>query len=164
MFDKYLQVKPCKTGKGVFTTVQIPANQPVIEITGPVVLEEDLPLNHSSWLQVGVNTFIGLSGGPDDYLNHSCNPNCAVHVTGNRAILYSLYVIQPGSELTFDYSTTSTDSYEKWSMNCECGSFNCRGVISGHHTLDWETKEKYRRKGFLPLYVTHPEMVQKRFK
>lgn len=164
MYKEYLKLRPCKTGNGVFTTVEIPTNIPILEVTGDLYLEHELPdPNHPALLQVGPNTFIGPSGDLDDYINHSCNPNCAVRIAGNRAILYSLYVIPKNTELTFDYSTTSTDTPDKWQMNCLCGFHNCRRVISGHQTIDPKTAEIYKQKRMFPLYITNPEMVQKRF-
>lgn len=162
MFTQYLKVKPSKTGQGVFTTVQIPANVPVLEVRGPIYTEKDLPdPNHPALLQVGPETFIAASGGPDDYLNHSCNPNCVMRVEGHRAILYSLYVIQAGAELTFDYSTTATDSIDKWKMDCQCGDFHCRRVISGFQNLDPALQQKMKDKGWVPNYIAEPSMFPK---
>ena len=79
---------------------------------------------------------------------------------GNRAILYSLYVIPAGAELTFDYSTTSTDTLETWKMTCACGSHKCRKAISGYQYLDPTLQEEYKKKGMIPLFITTP-MFQK---
>src|SRR5277367_4782188 len=139
MYKQYLEVKNCKNGKGTVTTTTIPANTPILEMTGPVLLDRDInPPDLPEHLQVGPNTYLGPSGEVDDYVNHSCDPNCMLHVVGNRAILYSLYVIPKNAELTFDYSTTSTSTIEEWMMNCQCGSNKCRKTISGHHYLDSE--------------------------
>jgi hypothetical protein len=164
MYKQYLEILPCKTGKGVFTTVQIPANVPVLEITGPILVESAIPANApiDDYLQIGPNTFIGLSGGLDDYLNHSCDPNCKMHVVGNRAFMYSLYVIPKNAQLTFDYSTTSTDTLETWKMNCQCGSFKCRKVISGNQYLPPALRQTYVEKGMLPMYITRPNLIQKK--
>jgi len=75
-----------------------------------------------------------------------------VHIAGNRAFLYSLYIIKPDMELTFDYSTTSTDSLTDWQMNCNC-SFKCRKIISGFSYLPEDVKEFYRSKNILPKYI-----------
>ena len=162
MYKQYLFVKSCKTGKGIFTSIQLPADVPLFEVTGTIYAEKDLPdPNHPALLQVGPNTFIGPSGGLDDYINHSCDPNCRMQVVGNRAIVYSLYVITAGAELTFDYSTTSTDTYDKWKMECACGTHKCRGTISGYHYLDPSLQEEYKNKGMIPLFITFP-VFQKR--
>ena len=163
MYKEHLELRQCKTGKGIFTTVQIPAGMPILEITGPVMLDRDVPnMDEPALLQVGPNTFIGASGDMDDYINHSCDPNCKMHVVGNRAFLYSLYVIPTGAELTFDYSTTSTDTIDTWKMDCKCGSYKCRKLISGHHYLDDSLKSHYQNKDMLPLYILEPNLIQKR--
>ena len=164
MYGKYLQVRDTKIGKGTFTTVQIPASSMIIELSGPVLVDRDVPPTEaSSYLQVGPNTFMGPSGsGTPEYINHSCDPNCKVHIVGNRAFLYSLYVIPVNNELTFDYSTTSTDSLESWQMQCKCGSYKCRKVISGAAYLPQDLYDKYKINGMLPLYVTEPGILQKR--
>ena len=58
---------------------------------------------------------------PENYVNHSCEPNLDKnHIT--------LRDIKQGDELTIDYAQfSSTD----WSMNCNCGSKLCRGVVIG---------------------------------
>lgn len=164
MYKEHCQVKSAKGGKGVFTTVVIPAKVPILEVRGPIYGEKDLPdPNHPALLQVGPDTFIGASGDLDDLINHSCRPNCYMYVAGNRAILFSLYVIPAGSELTFDYSSTATDSLEKWKMNCVCGDFHCRKVISGYQHLSSATQNKMKEQGILPLYILHPNMFPKRW-
>jgi SET domain-containing protein len=159
MYQEHLKLQPSKGGRGVFTTVIIPAKQPILEVRGPVMLEKNLPdPNHPALLQIGADTFIGASGDVDDMINHSCNPNCYMHITGNRAILFSLYVIPAGAELTFDYSSTSTDSLDKWKMDCKCGEFTCRKVISGFQHLDTGIQQKLKDQGVVPLYILNPEM------
>jgi SET domain len=164
MYKSYLKVEPTKNGKGTFTTVRIPADTPVMEITGTVLLDKDLPANADMnlYLQVGPNTYLGPSGEADDFINHSCDPNCKLHVVGNRAILWSLYIIPAGAELTFDYSTTSTDTLDTWKMNCKCGSYKCRKVISGYSTLDPALQNNYKSRDMLPMYITWPGLLQKR--
>jgi len=163
MYKQYLKVQDCKTGKGLFSTVRIPADSSILEITGPVILDKDIdPKNIDNYLQVGPNTFIGPSGDIDDFINHHCNPNCKLHVVGNRAILFSLYVIPAGAELNIDYSTTSTDTTDEWTMECKCGYNQCRKIISGHHYLPDDLKEKYINNNMLPLYILRPNLYKKR--
>lgn len=163
LFKQHLKVTPTKngTGNGVFTSVRIPAGTPVIEITGDLFTSETANHNDPALCQIGPNTFLGPSGDVDDYVNHSCNPNCLLHIVGNRAILFSLYDIPEGAEITFDYSTTSTDSLDLWKMNCQCGSHNCRGVISGHQYLPPELVEEYKKKRMIPLFLTDPIFMRK---
>lgn len=159
MFKNYLKVMPSKTGNGVFTSVKIPKGSPIIEVTGDYFTYQTADHTHPALLQIGTNTYIGPSGDADDYINHSCNPNCYLHIVGKRAIIYSLYDIMPGNELTFDYSTTCTETDKQWKMECLCGDINCRKVISGWQYLPQNIIEDYKQKGILPLFITHPTFI-----
>lgn len=157
MFNSYLKVTESKNGKGVFTDVEIPANTPILEVKGQIYKDKDIShLDPAYVLQVGYTSYIGPSGGVDDYVNHSCSPNCYLNIVGNRAILYSLYLIPRGAELTFDYSTSSTDTLDVWKMDCKCNSFKCRKVISGFQYLDENLKKEYISKGMVPMFLTNP--------
>ena len=163
MYKQYLKLQNCKLGQGVFTSVDIPANLPIMEMMGPVLLDREIAIkDYSDYIQIGPNTFMGLSGGFEDHFNHSCDPNCKLVVVGNRAILFSLYVISAGMELTFDYSTTSTDTINTWRMICQCGDRKCRKVVSGYQYLDEATKKNYNDKNMLPMYIANPESMQGR--
>ena len=148
MYKKYLFLD--KNG-GVVSSIEIPARIPILEFGGDV-----FTAGQPSYLQIGNNLFLGPSGAIDDGIRHSCNPNCCAKILGKRAILYSLYVILEGMELTFDYSTTSTDTSSSWQMSCTCGYINCRKVISGVSSLSPEQYKDYNSKGLLPLYITNP--------
>jgi hypothetical protein len=147
MYIKYLILDNEK----VITTTEIPAKVPILEFGGNI-----FTTGESHYLQIGTKLFLGPSGGIDDHIRHSCNPNCSVQVLGKRAILYSLYVIQDGTEITFDYSTTSTDTPSSWQMDCNCGYIHCRKVISGISSLTENQYKDYGSKGLLPLYITNP--------
>ena len=157
MYKNHLKVKPTNTGKGIFTEIDILPNMPIIEVTGAIHKAENMPdPNNSAWLQVSNRLFIGASGSYDDQIRHSCNPNCYVRAIGSRAIVYSLYLIKADSEITFDYSLTSTDTLDSWQMNCQCGQFNCRKIISGFQYLGEDLKEKYRKMGIVPMFMENP--------
>ena len=157
MISQYLEIKDLKNGeKGIFTKIFIPKNKSIIEVSGEIHTEKTMPdPNHPAWIQITNKLFIGPSGGKDDYIRHNCNPNSYLHVVGKRAIVYSLYDILPNSEITFDYSTTSTDTLDTWKINCNCGSYNCRKIISGYQYLDENLKKEYENKGIVPLFITN---------
>lgn len=159
MYGPYLKIKKSKNGmgNGVFADIDIPAQQPIIEVTGDIHTKETMPdPDHPAWYQISNKLFIGPSGGKDDFVNHSCDPNCYLYIVGKRAILYSLYSIREGVELTFDYSTTSNESMDEWCMKCLCGSPKCRKVISGYQYLNPDLKAEYESKGMVPMYLTNP--------
>jgi SET domain len=161
MFTQYLKVAKSKIGEGLFTTIEIPTDVPIEEPHGKIYTAQEMPdPSDANVLQVGPNDYLNISGSLR-YINHSCDPNCRFSVVGNRAVLYSLYVIPANAELTFDYSTTSTDTHETWKMNCICGSHKCRKVISGYQYLDPSLQEEYKKKGAIPLFITFP-VFQKR--
>lgn len=139
---------------GVFATVNIPAGVPIMEFRGDLFTRETLKHEPSRVVQIGPDMFLGPSGDLDDYINHSCNPNCALKIVGRRTILFSLCAIQAEAELTWDYSTTSTDTPQQWSMPCKCGDFHCRKTISGFHNLDETKKTDYIRRGMIPMFLT----------
>ena len=142
-------------GKGVITKAMIPADTVIYELGGSIVPRKDLS-KHSeieNFFQIGLDTFLSRSGGFDDMINHSCNPNCALRIVGNRALLFTLYDIQAGTELTWDYSSTSTDTPETWSMSCACGDYNCRKEISGFHLLNDAQKDYLIKMNAVPDYL-----------
>jgi len=158
MYNQYLEIKPTKCGLGVFCNIDIPANYPIMECTGDVLSGDKVQHDHPALLQIGNDLYLGPSGDASDYFNHHCEPNCYIHIVGKRAIIYSLYYIKAGNELCFDYSTTATDSLEEWKMDCLCGSFNCRKVISGYQYLDENLKREYLKRGMIPLYLQNSNL------
>lgn len=161
MYTQSLKIAPTKFGLGVFTTVDIPSNVPIMECTGDILSGSSVPHDHPALLQIGHDLYLGPSGDASDYVNHHCNPNCYLHIVGKRAILFSLYYIKAGSELFFDYSTTSTDELDAWKMNCGCGAYNCRKVISGYQHLDSKIQEDYKKRGLIPMFMTSNLIMKK---
>jgi hypothetical protein len=144
-------------GSGVYTGQKFRRGAEVLRFEGPVLSASDVPYplrpEDDHYLQIGVKIFLGPSGGIDDLVNHSCEPNCMVAIGEGRATLVAVKNIQPDTEVTFDYSTTSTDDKSRWSLNCHCGSKRCRGVISGFHTVPMDIQKEYIERHMVPAYV-----------
>jgi len=70
--------------------------------------------------------------------NHSCDPNCGF-LDGIK--LVAIRDINPNEELVIEYVTTES-SFE--SFDCNCGSDNCRKVITA---TDWENPKLQERLG-----------------
>ena len=102
-------------------------------------------------LQVGPREFLTSSGDIDDYVNHSCEPNCGIRNDGEHVILFALRDIAKSEEITFDYSTTQTGGF--WSMLCQCGSPNCRGMIGDFRDLPAATQQFYLAEGAVLTYL-----------
>jgi len=140
-------------GDGVITTVSIKENIPIFQFSGDLFNKNNMIHGYSDHLQIGPDKFMGPSGGIDDYINHSCNPNCVLHLVANRAILYTIMPIAAGTEITYDYSITSNDSKNDFNMKCNCKEHNCRKFISGYQYLDDETKNRYENLRIVPKYI-----------
>lgn len=80
------------------------------------------------------------------FMNHSCDPNAWWEGYGK---LVARRVIEPGEEITFDYSTSEiTLTYR---MECRCGSVSCRGIVTNKDYLNPDFQQKYANH--LPQHV-----------
>jgi len=69
----------------------------------------------------------------DDYMDHSCEPNCRIEVRGDEVLVTALRTVHAGEKLTFNYLTTEWDLAEPFV--CRCGSPGCFGRIAGFRHL-----------------------------
>lgn len=156
-FRSILELKDTPNGKGVFAKTAIAPGTVIFECKGDVLSRDQLPTltpENDHYLQIGKDTFLGPSGDLDDFFNHHCNPNCGIRIVGHRALVLTLYEVKPGTELTFDYATTSTDTPDIWKLDCKCGDHNCRKTISGFKLLSEPQQQYYIRFGIVPDYLT----------
>lgn len=71
---------------------------------------------------------------PEDYINHSCDPNTRIDFTGMNFI--ASRDIKKGEEITYNYLTTEYDLVKDGlNFNCRCGSKNCLKIIKGFKFL-----------------------------
>ena len=156
---KKLELKNCPHGRGVFAKEPIEAGEEILQFEGAVVGLEDLPEPYTAetdyYLQVGENLFMGPSGKIDDYVNHSCEPNCGIKFDVDAIKLVAIAQIDAGDQITFDYSTTMHDfDYE---MKCTCGSNICRQRIKNFVELPAKIQAKYVKLGIVPVYLLHAQ-------
>ncbi len=102
-------------------------------------------------IQVDEGVFLGASGGIDDFVNHSCEPNCGLRSANDTLELVALKEITPGDEITFDYSTCIV--LEPELKACMCGAAHCRGRVATFWELDRKTRVRYRALGIVPDFV-----------
>ena len=146
----HLSVKGGTHGRGVFTDEPIPAMTRIITFTGPFLrYAETTPRTYA--LQIGPDLYIGASGGPDDFINHSCEPNAGFRIEGTTADLFSIRDIRAGEEILFDYATTLDE--DDFTMVCQCGTPSCRKIIGDAKYLPENVWQKYVSLGILPAYV-----------
>ncbi len=82
-------------------------------------------------------------GSQSRFINHSCDPNCAllpVNVNGySRIAIVAIQNIAPGEFLKYDYHFDTPDG-DKFS--CRCGAKNCRGTMKGGQTVEGDSAKK----------------------
>lgn len=79
------------------------------------------------------------------FINYSCNPN--IGMKGDDTVV-ALRDIEAGEELTIDYAMIANDDS---SLECNCGSKNCRHTITGKDWMSSNLQEKY--KGYFTSYI-----------
>lgn len=142
-------------GKSLFTTVNFESNQILFRFEGQKISFEEsknLP-NSDRFLQIGKELYLNMEKHFGVFSNHSCNPNCYVSIAVNTAFLISSRPIKAGDEILFDYSLTSTEIPETWSMPCNCSLFGCRKLISGFGLLPKEQQKSLIIAGKVSKYI-----------
>ena len=144
-----LEVRSSQTGRGVFATQVIAKGTMLMQFTGPLLkYEQTTPQTLA--LQIGPDLYFGESGGLDDCVNHSCDPNAGLVIVGTDVRLYALRDIDLGGQIAFDYSTTMDE--DDFEFDCLCGSPMCRGRIRDFKHLPEALRRKYAGLGIVPIY------------
>ena len=102
--------------------------------------------------QIDYDRFLLPNSNIDDFINHSCDPNCGIELTRLGYKLVALHGINKGDEITYDYSTYMFDDTD--SFRCMCGTSNCRKIIKGFNSLSKNKKDFYcNRKLAAPSFL-----------
>lgn len=137
------------TGRGVFATAFIARGSLLMHFTGPLLrYEQTTPQTLA--LQIGPDLYVGESGGTDDCVNHSCDPNAGLVIEGTAVRLMALRDITAGEQIAFDYSTTMDE--DDFEFDCLCGSPKCRGKIRDFKHLPAALRDRYIAMGIVPEY------------
>lgn len=142
------EVKPSPIqGLGLFASDPI-AEDEIVCVKGGYILggkawrelEKDLG---AAEIQIGEDLFVapvnhGERVGSMLYTNHSCDPNIAIR---GQIVFVAMRDIAAGEELTHDWATADDLDYE---LDCNCGSDQCRGTITGKDWMKPELQEKYK--------------------
>lgn len=146
-FYKFRIAEHTPLGRAMLATAPIVEGEIICKLAGPTITWSEYLEKYSPYecnpLQIEKDVFVDLLE-PFVYVNHSCDPNAGVR---NDGILFALRPIATDEEITFDYSTSVNETH--WSMECQCGSPNCRGVITDFQSIPHDRKEYYREKGAL---------------
>ena len=144
------------SGKGTFAKVKINPGEYIFTLWGELV-QSDPNVDHlctqygvsgDDPLQVGDAQFV-ICNHESKTINHSCNPNTGLR---NTSDLYAIREINPGEEITYDYSTTSGVN-DVWTMSCGCGSEACRKIIGNALTIPPIIIAKYANLDVIPDFI-----------
>lgn len=151
----FLSIKLSRNGKGVFAQNNFSMGEIVMRFRGRVYNRSELPnpydVVEDHYVQIGENSYLGPSGGIDDFVNHSCNPNCGLKILATNIFLFAIKNIKTGQEVTWDYSTTMDE--DDWEIDCNCGARNCRKRIRDFKYLSPKIKRRYMELGIVPKYI-----------
>ncbi len=120
-FEKFVEVSSSDIhGFGIFTTVDIPKNAPIMVIEGEVISGDECERREIEYDNVYIfwngDNYIDTSMTRKiKYINHNCDYNCeVVDRDENSLLLIADRDISAGEELTIDYG------YEEIYENCQC--------------------------------------------
>jgi SET domain-containing protein len=143
------EIANCSTGRGLFAAERIRAGREILEFTGPLLTLIEVRAkgaDAANALQIGIDRYLYLDE-PGRFVNHSCAPNAGVR---NDTRLVALRDIPAGEEIRFDYSTTVSDG---WTMNCLCGTPECRGLVVAFQLLPVPLRLQYAVQGLVQRFI-----------
>jgi aspartate racemase len=105
-------------GTGVASRVFIPAGHVAYQI----VFAKKSSIFRKHWAYID-GAWYG-DGGAFDWLNHSCDPNVEIVMVDGSPALRTLRDVQPGEEITCDYSRTEEGGTKE--ISCACRASGCR--------------------------------------
>jgi len=142
-------------GRGLFATADIAKGEIVAIkgghiVEGKVLRETIAPALGPVEIQIDDDLYIAPVT-PEEremsmlYSNHSCDANLGLR---GEITFVAMRDIKAGEELTHDWCITDDDTY---SMECNCGTPNCRRTLTGKDWQKPELQEKYA--GYFSRYL-----------
>ena len=130
-------------GLGVFAARRIRKGTRIVEYLGERVSHREADRRYERKSRRDSHTFLfvvdsrvvidaGASGNEARFINHGCDPNCESVTEERRVFVEAIRTIQPGEELTYDYSI-KRDRDDPPDIDvvfaCRCGARACRGTM-----------------------------------
>ncbi|MEK6932743.1 MAG: SET domain-containing methyltransferase [Nanoarchaeota archaeon] len=127
-----IKIKKSHNRKGLFAKKIIKKGETIFHFDGQM---GDGAHTNAEALQIDEDKFLESTAKFDDFLNHSCNPNCCID--WQILNLVALKNIQKDEELSFNYNVSEYDLLEggNFTFKCKCGSKNCLKEIKGFKYL-----------------------------
>ncbi len=144
-------------GMGLFARKRIAPGTEIFSISGRI--RKGVEASPFS-IQVGPDEYLDLKDSLVRYINHSCSPNCRIHLVEHRRsaslVFETIKPVGGGEEICFDYNTTEFDM-ESWdcAFNCCCESGDCAGRIAGFRFLTEAGRIKIR-PFLMPYLLDYP--------
>jgi len=102
-------------GWGVYATTRIPKNKRVIDYAGERISNQESLRRERRYIKNGhiwcfklTNRSVidaGVGGNVARFVNHSCRPNCYIHIVDGTIWIRAARQIRRGEELTYNYNT-----------------------------------------------------------
>lgn len=136
-------------GLGVFAKKAISAGTVIGDYLGKVIKTIDYDLEKEKerhfylmYLTDEKSIYPDLKKPGIHLLNHSCSPNCWIHLYRSHSLFFAVRNIKPGEELTISYLLSPKEDCSPCSHVCKCQSKLCTGTM---HL----TRNKYKKwQGF----------------
>ena len=101
---------------GVFATGPIPKNTRIIDYAGEKISNQESLKRERRYINSGQHIWCfkltnrtvidaGVGGNLARYINHSCRPNCYIHIVDGTIWIRAARAIRRGEELSYDYNT-----------------------------------------------------------
>ena len=110
---------------GVFATETIPKNRRIVDYSGQRISNREslarerryIARGHIWCFKLTTRSVIdaAVGGNIARFINHSCRPNCYVHIFDGRIWIRAARLIRKGEELTYHYNTGGEAQ-----INCRC--------------------------------------------
>ena len=139
-------------GKGLFAGQAITKDTIISRYIGTKISKEQSAraLAHGNAYICYLNDRYDIDGAtlqnPARYINHSCDPNCALQTTARAIWVVALRDIPAGEELTHQYNY-EYDPERYTDFPCCCGANNCVGYIVDARYWEGITQHHYDLTG-----------------
>jgi len=120
-------------GWGVFANQRINKNKRIVDYAGEKISHQESLKREQRYMKTGTIWCFQINrrwvrdaavgGNVARFINHSCHPNCYVHIVGDTIWIRAARTIRKGEELTYDYMTDGEGQ-----IKCRCRA-NCQRLL-----------------------------------
>lgn len=159
LLPAHLTIRKVRNGRGIVALRRLRTGRLICAVDGRVVSSARVwaywsrsPRRAANCFRFDADRYLDPHGEIGAYANHSCAPSAAIRKEHGRLVLRALRLIEPGDEVTHDYSTL-LGADDVWRMRCNCGSARCRGTIAAISTLSRARIRRLRELRAIPSFI-----------